>query len=143
GAAGVAFSPAEDLLATSGVGTPDDPSLLRVYVLRTGRLIGNVRTMRNTLQDLDFTADGRLLATAGLNGRILVWNVARRALERTIPHRVAILTIRFSPDGKTIATGDLSGNVDFWDAASGRHVGRTLGGQNGLVISLSYSPNGN
>jgi WD40 repeat protein len=143
GAAGVVFSPADDLLATSGVGTPDDPGLLRVYVLRAGRLIGNVRTRRNTLQDLDFTADGRLLAAAGLDGRILVWNVPRRALERIIAHRVAILTIRFSPDGKTIATGDLSGNVDFWDAASGKHVGRTLGGQNGLVISLSFSPNGN
>ena len=76
----------------------------------------------------------------GSTAKILVWNVARRALERTIPHRVAILTIRFSPDGRTIATGDLSGNVDFWDAADGRRVGRTLGGQNGLVISVSYDP---
>ena len=33
GAAGVAFSPADQLLATSGVGTPHDPALLRVYVL--------------------------------------------------------------------------------------------------------------
>src|SRR5206468_4067202 len=142
GAAGVAFSPADNLIATSGVGTQDRPALLRVYVLRTGRLIGNVRTMKNTLQDLDFTADGRLLATAGLDGKILIWNTGRRALERTILHKVAILTIRFSPDGKTIATGDLAGNVDFWDAAGGRQVGRTLGGQNGLVISLSYNPSG-
>ena len=66
GAAGVAFSPADDLIATSGVGTPDKPALLRVYVQRTGRLIGDVRTMKNTLQDLDFTPDGSLLATAGL-----------------------------------------------------------------------------
>ena len=39
-------------------------------------------------------------------------------------------------------TGDLAGNVDFWDAATGRQVGRTLGGQNGSVWSVTYSPNG-
>ena len=33
----------------------DAPALLRVYDLRTGRLIGNVVTRHNTLQDLDFT----------------------------------------------------------------------------------------
>jgi WD40 repeat protein len=35
GAAGVAFSPDDRLLATSGVRTPSDPALLRIYVLRT------------------------------------------------------------------------------------------------------------
>ena len=138
GAAGVAFSPDDQLLATSGVGTPKTPALLRVYDLRTSRLIGNVVTRHNTLQDLDFTPDGHLLTSAGLDGKILVWNVAQRALERTILHHVAILTIRFSPDGKTIATGDLSGNVNFWDAQTGRPVGHTLGGQNGLVFSVAY-----
>jgi WD40 repeat protein len=142
GAAGVAFSPDDRLLATSGVGTPSDPALLRVYLLRTGRLIGNVVTRHNTLQDLAFTPDGRLLASGGLDGRILVWNVARRALERTIEHHNAILTVRFSPDGKTIAAGDLSGRVTFWDAATGRAVGHTLTGQNGLVSSVAYLSGG-
>jgi WD40 repeat protein len=142
GAAGVAFSPDDRLLATSGVGTSTQPALLRVYVLHTGRLIGNVVTRHNTLQDLDFTPDGRLLASAGLDGRILIWNVARRALQRTIEHHNAILTIRFSPDGRTLAIGDLSGNVNFWDAATGRPVGHTLAGQNGIVSSVAYLAGG-
>jgi WD40 repeat protein/DNA-binding SARP family transcriptional activator len=142
GAAGVAFSPDDRLLATSGVGTPSDPALLRVYVLRTGRLIGQVKTMHNTLQDLDFSPDGRTLTSAGLDGKILVWDVTRRALERTIPHDVAILTVRFSPDGSTITTGDLSGNVNFWDARTGRAFGHTLGEQNGLVGSVAYLAQG-
>jgi WD40 repeat protein len=142
GAAGVAFSPDDRLLATSGVGTPTKPALLRVYALPTGRLIGNVVTRHNTLQDLAFTPDGRLLVSAGLDGKILIWNVARRALQRTIEHHNAILTIRVSPDGRTIATGDLSGNVNFWDVATGRPVGHTLGGQNGLVSSVAYVSGG-
>ncbi len=128
-------------MATAGVGTPDDPGLLRVYELGTGRLVGNVR-VHGTLQDLDFSADGSLLASAGLDGDILVWDVRRRALARTIPHGVGILTIRFSPEGRTIATGDLSGNVDFWRASDGTHLGAPLGGHNGIVFSLSYDPSG-
>jgi hypothetical protein len=41
-----------------------------------------------------------------------------------------------------ITTGDQPGNVDFWDAATGRQVGRSLGGQNGSVWSVTFSPNG-
>jgi WD40 repeat protein len=36
----------------------------------------------------------------------------------------------------------VKGNVDFWDAATGRRVGREIGGQNGAVISVTYSPDG-
>ena len=52
------------------------------------------------------------------------------------------MSIRFSPDGKQIATGDITGNVEFWDAATGRQVGPPLGGQNGSVWSVTFSPNG-
>ena len=142
GAAGVAFSPDDRLLATSGVGTPTDPALLRVYVLSTGQLIGNVVTRHNTLQDLDFSPDGRLLASAGLDGKILVWNVARRALERTILHHDRDPHHPLLARRKTIATGDLSGNVNFWDAQTGRAVGHTLGGQNGFVGSVAYLDGG-
>ena len=105
-------------------------------------LIGDVVTRHNTLQDVDFAPDGKVLASAGLDGKILVWNVAERRLERTIEHGFALLAIRFSPDGKQIATGDLAGNIDFWDPTTGRRVGRTLGGQNGLALSVTYSPSG-
>ena len=57
-------------------------------------------------------------------------------------HDSPFLSIRFSPNGREIATGDIAGNVDFWDAATGHRVGRTLGGQNGLVLSVTYSPDG-
>jgi WD40 repeat protein len=61
---------------------------------------------------------------------------------RRIHNGDGVLTIRFSPDGKTIATGNIPGDVDFWDPTNGRRVGRTLGGQNGYVVSVSFSPDG-
>lgn len=136
GAAGVNFSPEDKLVGTAGV-----DGNLRIYDLRTGRIVGSA-PVQGSLQDLDFSPDGTLVATAGLAGDIAIWNVPQRQLERTIHHKNAILSIRFSPNSKEIATGDLPGNVDFWDATTGRQVGRTLGGQNGYVASVTFNPTG-
>jgi WD40 repeat protein len=81
--------------------------------------------VKGSLQDVDFSPDGRLVAAGALTGDIAIWSVPRRSLERTIHHNEAILTLRFSPDGKEIATGDLPGNVDFWNPASGPNTRRT------------------
>jgi WD40 repeat protein len=136
GSAGVNFSPDDKLIGMAGV-----DGTLRLYDARTGRRLVKLPA-KGTLQDLDFSSDGQRVASAGLTGDILIWNVMRQRLERTIHHGSAFLSIRFSPDGKEIATGDFAGSVDFWDAASGRHVGRALGEQNGYVLSVTYSPSG-
>ena len=136
GAAAVAFSPDDRLVATAGL-----DEMLRIYDVRTGRSTETVQ-LNGSLQDLDFSPDGRLLAATGLRGDIVIWDVQRRQAAQTIYHGIAIHTLSFSPDGKELATGDHSGEVDFWDPHLGRQVGPTLRGQNGLVTSVSYNPDG-
>jgi WD40 repeat protein/DNA-binding SARP family transcriptional activator len=136
GNVGVNFS-ADDRL----VGTAGGDGIVRMYDVRTGRRVANL-VAQGTEQDLDFSSDGRRVAAAGLAKTISIWNVRTRSLERTILHDELIFAIRFSPDGRQIATGDVKGNVDFWDAATGRRVGREIGGQNGAVFSVTYSPDG-
>jgi WD40 repeat protein len=136
GASGLALSPDDRLVATAGL-----DGLVRVYELKTGRVIGTDRSS-GSLQDIDFSPNGKQLAAASLAPEIVIWNVERRAHERTIHHGDATLAIRYSPDGKAIATGDISGNVEFWDPSYGRRVGPTLGGHNALVLSLSFNPSG-
>jgi WD40 repeat protein/DNA-binding SARP family transcriptional activator len=155
GTVGVNFSADDRLLGTSGqdgtvrlydvgTGTRDVGTGTRIATLKSKprRETCLMPSGRCTLQDLDFSSDGRRIAAAGLADDISIWDLGRRTLERTIHHHDPIMSIRFSPDGKRIATGDLAGNVHFWDAATGRQVGRTLGGQNGSVWSVTYSPNG-
>jgi WD40 repeat protein/DNA-binding SARP family transcriptional activator len=136
GTAGVAFSPDVRLVGTAGI-----DGALRLYDLRSGKLVRRVR-VKGSLQDLDFGSDGRYVTAAGLAGQIVVWDLRRHRLARTIHHPPGVQSIRFSPDGRTIVAGDFLGDVDFWDAATGRRVGRVLGGQNGDVLSVTYSPDG-
>jgi WD40 repeat protein len=137
GTSGLAFSRDGRLVATAGV-----EGSMRVYDLTSGRMIGKPGIGHQTIQAVDFSADGKWLVGAGLGSDLLVWNVAERRIEHVIHHGSGLLAIKFAPEGREFATGDFAGNVDFWDAATGRHVGRTLGGQNGLVLSVTYDPSG-
>jgi WD40 repeat protein/DNA-binding SARP family transcriptional activator/energy-coupling factor transporter ATP-binding protein EcfA2 len=134
---GVAFSPNDRLLATVG-----GDGVIRIYNLRNGRRADAIQT-QGTLQDLDFSSDGRYLAAAGLAGQITVWDLKQRMLAHTIDdHGQQINTLRFSPDGKTLAAGDSSGDVNFWDASTGRQLPQHIASIGGSVDSLSFDPSG-
>lgn len=136
GASGVNFSSDDRLLGTAG-----SDGLLQLFDLRTRQQVGATR-VAGSLQDVDFSSDGQRVVAAGLSGDIAVYNLGLRQLERTINHHDGILAIRFAPDGRTIATGDIPGRVNFWDAATGAQVGSPLGGQNGLVFSVTFDASG-
>ncbi len=68
-----------------------------------------------------FQPTGKILATAGKDGWLRLWDVSTGQIvhERNAsPSSVEALA--FSPDGKSIATGDWSGNVKLWDVETGR-----------------------
>ena len=147
GASAVSFSP--DGL-TVAIGRSD--SIVALYDLRTGRQTGKL-VGYGSITDLDFSPDGKLLATATLGGSAFIWDVAAREHRVQPPRwRRLSLAVRFSPrDGKLVAVGETSGRVVFWKldpthrfqgAWAARPVGQPLTGHNGGVDSLDFSPSG-
>ena len=136
GSAAVSFSRDDRTLAV----TSNDEHVV-LHDLRTGA--ADVLPAAHGITDVDFSRDGRFVATAGLAGEVSVWKLAGRELVMTMsdPGR-AIYTLRYSPDGKLLAAGDDSGNVVFWDARTGQAVGPQLNGHGGSVFSVSFSPDG-
>jgi WD40 repeat protein len=89
-----------------------------------------------------FSPDGELLASAGSNGNVKIWDVARgRVVQSLTGHTGAVLAIAFNPDSRSLAYGGGDATVRLWDIESGveRIVFR---GHTAAVESLQFSPNG-
>jgi WD40 repeat protein len=88
-----------------------------------------------------FSPDGQLLATAGSNPTVQLWDPATGRRRGTLSgDRPFTRCVAFSPDGRTLATGGLMGEVELWDPA-GEHL-RTLKSQGNVVNSVAFSPDG-
>jgi len=89
-----------------------------------------------------FAPNGKLLAAAGYDGEVRVWDAATGARRHTFTgHGGAARAVAFSPDGSRVATGGEDGRVHLWDAATGRSL-RTLDGHRGSVWGLAFAPDG-
>jgi WD40 repeat protein len=121
---GVAFSPDSVILAA---GTLDG----QIYLWRTGtwEMIGEPLSGHNGwVLSLDFHPDGQMLASAGQDRIVRLWNRDAdgqwTAGPRLQGHTDWIRDIAFSPDGSLLASSGDEDTVLLWDVASGRQLGR-------------------
>ena len=96
---------------------------------------------------LDFSPDGRLLATGGgvpsRSGELKVWDVETGSLVREItePHSDAVLCIQFSPDGRQVASGAADRFTKVFDVETGKFV-KSFEGHGQHVLGVSWRADG-
>ena len=85
--------------------------------------------------------DGQLLAAAGADGTIRLWNVTDPGRPAaTLPgHDGVVNTLAFSPDGALLASGGNDGKVRLWDARDGSAL-RILPDSFGAVRTVAFAP---
>ncbi|WP_063793418.1 WD40 repeat domain-containing protein [Streptomyces hirsutus] len=105
--------------------------------LRT-RLDGHADTVR----DVAWSADGRLLATASRDGTARVYDAESGRSLCVLPCDGAMVeSVSFSPDATRLATAGRDQVVRVWDVASGEPV-RQLTGAGDIGRQVAWSPDG-
>jgi len=90
-----------------------------------------------------------LLATAGTDGAVRVWDLRARTRARTLRtplhersgHDAVAVALAFSPDGRLMASGHVDGFVHLWDVTQGQELPCRLRHE-ASVACVAFSPGG-
>ncbi|KAK4585729.1 hypothetical protein RGQ29_023098 [Quercus rubra] len=89
-----------------------------------------------------FSSDGKLLASAGHDKKVVLWNMETLQTESTPEeHGMIITDVRFRPNSTQLATSSFDTTVRIWDAAN--YVSQPFTGHASHVMSLDFSPKNN
>ena len=136
----VAFSPDGSQLASSGYHE------VLVWNAADSSLIRRISNVAERIYDLEFSADGNMLAVAagtpGQLGELKLFSATNGQLIRTLVRaRDAIFALSFSPDGQLLACAGADRSINVVKVADGTEILR-IEDHADWVMDVNWSPNG-
>ena len=149
--AGLAFSKDSRFLAVGSVEKQQSSSTcITVFETMSGKQVHKfVAGSGRKITGVAFSPEGSLLATAGMDKTVRVWNLASGQPCLPVLHTSAVLTaLAFSPDQRRLAGAGYDNHVRLWETEAGnellilRSLGKPGNGQYGFTARVLFSPDG-
>jgi WD40 repeat protein/DNA-binding SARP family transcriptional activator len=111
----VRFSPNGKQLA---VANSTNDGQVTILDAATDRTVTVLTAHTRQVQDLGYSPDSALLATASIDHTVRIWDARTGQQLRVLDHPGAVNNVAFTPDGKSVATLDFDGTIRIWDACT-------------------------
>jgi WD40 repeat protein/transcriptional regulator with XRE-family HTH domain len=98
--------------------TQEAENVLHEAVLAS-RLRLTLRGHEDSIEELTYSPNGKLIATASLDNTARLWDATTGKELLRLQHSAGVGHVAFTPDGSRLATGTGDGLVRLWDVASG------------------------
>ncbi|MCA9074526.1 MAG: caspase family protein [Planctomycetaceae bacterium] len=136
-----ALSPNGEMLAVAGY-APGDGNPVYLISLKEDRITRLLEGHTNVVQDLDFSADGRLLVSGSNDDTARVWNVETGETVQVLSgHQSDIYGVAFSPNGDKCTTASYDHTAGVWSVATGELL-VSLKDHEAEVHCIDWSPDG-
>jgi WD40 repeat protein len=113
-----------------------------IFSANTGELLAEFVGHRDVLYAATFSPDETLIATAGYDRDIILWDVeSGEPIRNLTGHNGAIFDLAFSPDGEVLVSACADETVKVWHVATGNRLD-TLSQPEGEVFATAITPDG-
>ena len=142
----VAFSRDGRTLATAATtyGSISTSGTVRLWNVSSHQQIGKpLATFPWSVNSLEFSPDGKSLATGWNDGFIDIYDLAATAKYPSLLLGTGTInSLSFSPNSKMLAAGTSDGDVQMWDIATTEQFGSPLSTDSRPIESVAFSPDG-
>ena len=121
-------------------GQISEEGTVRIVDLANGAVAKSWQAHTDTIFDLAVSKDGKLLATAGGDNLVKVWDLGtQKETIRLEGHTTQVLTLEFNADATQLATGGADQQLKLWDVKTKEQIG-VLGRQTAAISAVAWAP---